>query len=77
MSRIQNLLIQKGLSNRQAHVADLLSQGLSNAEIANTLFITSAAVKFHLRSCYKALYVKNRCQLLVLCLGLKQNEGGV
>ena len=32
---LRNILIQKGLSNREAEIAELISKGLSNIEIAN------------------------------------------
>jgi DNA-binding CsgD family transcriptional regulator len=68
MNKLQNVLIQKGLTNRQAEVADLVSRGLSNAEIGNQLFITEKGVKMHLTNIYTTLHVKSRAQLIVLCL---------
>ena len=32
---LKNILIEKKLSNREAEVAELVSQGLSNREVAN------------------------------------------
>ncbi len=65
---LQNVLIQKGLSNREAELADLVSRGLSNIEIANQLFITTKTVKFHLTNIYKKMGLKSRAQLIVWCL---------
>ena len=45
---LRDVLIQKGLSNREAEVAELVSKGLSNKEVANQLFVTEKTVKFHL-----------------------------
>src|SRR3989338_3670889 len=65
---LRDVLIQKGLSNREAEVADLVSKGLSNKEVANQLFVTEKTVKFHLTNIYKKMNVKSRAQLIVWCL---------
>ena len=65
---LRNVLIQKGLSNREAEVAELVSKGLSNKEVANQLFVTEKTVKFHLVNIYKKMNVKSRAQLIVWCL---------
>lgn len=65
---LQNTLIQKGLSNREAEVTELVAKGLSNKEIGNQLFVTEKTIKFHLTNIYKKLHVKSRAQLIVFCL---------
>jgi LuxR family transcriptional regulator, positive regulator of biofilm formation len=65
---LRDVLIQKGLSNREAEVAELVSKGLSNKEVANQLFVTEKTVKFHLTNIYKKMAVKSRAQLIVWCL---------
>lgn len=65
---LRDVLIQKGLSNRESEVADLVSKGLSNKEVANQLFVTEKTVKFHLTNIYKKMNVKSRAQLIVWCL---------
>jgi len=65
---LRDVLIQKGLSNREAEVAELVSRGLSNKEVANQLFVTEKTVKFHLTNIYKKMNVKSRAQLIVWCL---------
>ena len=45
---LRDVLIQNGLSNREAEVAELVTKGLSNKEVANQLFVTEKTVKFHL-----------------------------
>lgn len=65
---LRDVLIQKGLSNREAEVAELVSKGLSNKEVANRLFVTEKTVKFHLTNIYKKMQVKSRAQLIVWCL---------
>ncbi len=65
---LRDVLIQKGLSNRESEVAELVTQGLSNKEVANQLFVTEKTVKFHLTNIYKKMNVKSRAQLIVWCL---------
>ncbi len=65
---LRDVLIKSGLSKREAEVAELVSQGLSNKEVANKLFVTEKTVKFHLTNIYKKMNVKSRAQLIVWCL---------
>ncbi len=65
---LRDVLIQKGLSNREAEVAELVTKGMSNKEVANQLFVTEKTVKFHLTNIYKKMNVKSRAQLIVWCL---------
>jgi DNA-binding NarL/FixJ family response regulator len=74
MNKLQNVLIQKGLSNREAEISDLISRGLSNKEIAAQFFVTEKTVKFHLTNIYKKLHVESRAQLVVTCLPYILNE---
>ncbi len=62
------LINQKGLSNREAEVAELVTKGLSNKEVANQLFVTEKTVKFHLTNIYKKMNLKSRAQLIVWCM---------
>ena len=65
---LRDILTQKGLSNREAEVAELVVKGLSNKEVANQLFVTEKTVKFHLTNIYKKMSVKSRAQLIVWCM---------
>jgi LuxR family transcriptional regulator, positive regulator of biofilm formation len=65
---LRDILLQKGLSNRESEVAELVTKGLSNKEVANQLFVTEKTVKFHLTNIYKKMNVKSRAQLIVWCL---------
>jgi len=65
---LKDALSQKGLSNRESEVAELVSKGLSNKEVASQLFVTEKTVKFHLTNIYKKMGVKSRAQLIVWCL---------
>jgi DNA-binding CsgD family transcriptional regulator len=64
----------RGLSARQSEVVALLLQGLSNAEIANALYVDVNTVKTHLRHAYRALGVHTRSQALAMLLG-EQGDG--
>lgn len=65
---LREVLLKEGLSNRETEVAELVTQGLSNKEVANRLFVTEKTVKFHLTNIYKKMNVKSRAQLIVWCL---------
>src|SRR5437016_13070956 len=65
---LKDILTQRGLSHREAEVAELVSKGLSNKEVANQLFVTEKTVKFHLTNIYKKMNVKSRSQLIVWCM---------
>ena len=65
---LRDVLTQKGLSHREAEVAELVTKGLSNKEVASQLFVTEKTVKFHLTNIYKKMSVKSRAQLIVWCV---------
>jgi DNA-binding CsgD family transcriptional regulator len=48
------------LSPREREVLELATRGLTNGQIAERLFVTVHAVKFHLTSVYRKLGVPNR-----------------
>jgi DNA-binding CsgD family transcriptional regulator len=66
--KLHMTLVGKGLTNREAEVAALVTKGLSNFEIGRMLFITEKTVKFHLQNIYTKLGLKSRAQLIVHCL---------
>lgn len=53
------------LSRRERDVLGLLVEGLSNEEIARTLFLSEATVKKHLGSIMAKLHLRNRVQVAV------------
>lgn len=65
---LRNILIQKGLSKREAEVVEMVTKGLSNKEVANQLFVTEKTIKFHLTNIYKKMSLKSRAQLIVWCM---------
>jgi DNA-binding NarL/FixJ family response regulator len=57
------------LSSRQREILDLVGEGLSNAGIAERLFLSESTVKQHLRAAYKVLGVNNRTEAVRLMQG--------
>lgn len=50
------------LTPRQREILDLASEGLSNAQIGERLFLTESTIKQHLYKTYKLLGVRNRTE---------------
>ena len=48
---------------RLAEIARMAAQGMSNKELAQTLFVTVKAVEVHLSSVYRKLRISSRAQL--------------
>jgi DNA-binding NarL/FixJ family response regulator len=55
-------LAESGLSRRELEVIGLVSEGLTNSEIAKKLFISVATVKVHLNHIYDKLGVRTRTE---------------
>jgi len=62
LHRLQSLA--EPLSERELEVLRLISDGLSNAEIAQKLFLTVGTVKVHTRNIYGKLSVSSRTQAI-------------
>jgi DNA-binding NarL/FixJ family response regulator len=56
------------LSPRELEVLEMAARGLTNAQIARSLFVTVHAVKFHLAGIYRKLGVGNRTEAAVVFL---------
>ena len=56
------------LSPREREVLELMAEGLSNAEIAERLFVSIAAVKYHVSSILSKLGATNRTEAVSLAL---------
>lgn len=59
-----------GLSEREAEVIALLSDGLSNKQIAGALAIAEQTVKYHLQSIMKKSGTSSRTELLARLFGI-------
>ncbi|MFN3650396.1 MAG: LuxR C-terminal-related transcriptional regulator [Armatimonadota bacterium] len=57
------------LSEREFEVVKLAVQGLSNDEISQSLHVTLATIKFHLKQSYRKLGISRRSQLAVRLTG--------
>ena len=61
------LYLQYGLTKREKEIAALLvNEGLSIEEIAETLFLSSHTVKFHIYNIYRKFNVKNRGEFMAV-----------
>src|SRR5205814_5762781 len=57
------------LSNRELEVYELLTQGRTNQEIAQTLFISNSTAKVHVRHIFEKLGVHTRAEAARVMLG--------
>jgi DNA-binding CsgD family transcriptional regulator len=54
----------QGLTPAQTRVAELLAAGMSNQQIASTLFMSTRSVESHLTKIYREFGVRSRGQLI-------------
>ncbi|GAB3544523.1 response regulator transcription factor [Spirosoma fluminis] len=65
VSRINGVLPETaGISKREYEVLELMAQGLSNQEIADTLFVSLNTVKTHTSNLFLKLDAKRRTQAI-------------
>ncbi len=62
------------LTERERETLDLLAEGRSNKDIADTMCLSLETIKSHLQTIYKKLGVKSRTEAAILCL--KEVRGG-
>lgn len=60
----EEILRQSGISKREYEVLELMAKGLSNQEIADTLFVSLNTVKTHSSNLFIKLDVKRRTQAI-------------
>ena len=78
MTNLEYILIDKGLTRRQAEVCLGVAQGLSNKAIAEKLFVEPTTIKAHLRTAYKSLGITRRYELIKLSARyLEENVKGM
>lgn len=56
---------EEGLTHREAEMLALITQGLSNAAIAERTALSMNSVKTHIRSCYRRIGVTTRTQAVL------------
>jgi DNA-binding NarL/FixJ family response regulator len=54
--------LDEGLTEREIEILKLVSDGLSNVQIATAIKLTENTVKFHLRNLFSKLGVSNRTE---------------
>lgn len=59
---------ERGLSEREIEVLIKLGQGLSDRQIAESLTVSQATAKTHLRAIYRKLGVRNRAQAVAFAV---------
>ena len=64
----------ESLTSSERRIADLASRGLTNREIAQTLFITTRTVEGHLTSIFRKLQLDSRNDLQALLADGTPNE---
>ncbi len=68
---IQDELARHGVTAREAEVLGLLGDGLSNADIAATLFLSVRTVETHVSSLLAKLQARSRGQLTALSASVR------
>lgn len=56
---------EQGLTSREAEVIGLITQGLSNQEIAERLYLSINSIKSYIRSAYRTMGVSTRAQAVL------------
>ncbi len=64
------------LTNREIEVLSMVSEGLTSQQVAESLFVSTRTVNYHLAGVFSKLKVSNRIQAIVVAgrLGLIRTE---
>ncbi|MEW6581126.1 MAG: protein kinase [Chloroflexota bacterium] len=65
LSRRSPESIVEQLTLREQEILQMITEGCSNKEIADRLFVTVATVKWHIRQVYQKLHVRSRVQAIM------------
>lgn len=68
--RIDDVVRQYNLTPREHELVELIYQGKSNKDIAETLFLSESTVKTHIYNIFRKMEVKNRIEVICII-----NEG--
>lgn len=71
--QVRNPLLET-LTVREGEVAELVAQGLSNAEIAQALFISPTTVKTHIKNVLEKIQGTNRVHIVIAILEAKRSR---
>lgn len=66
--QVERLGQDVGLSPREVEVLALVTQGLSNQEIADRLYLTINTLKSHIRQAYRKIGATSRAQAVAWCM---------
>ena len=66
MSSLQLLRARELLSARELEILELMSEGLSNRQIANRLWVSVETVKSHLSAVYAKLGAESRAHAVAI-----------
>lgn len=67
---------QQRLTPRQEEVLVQIARGLSYKEVAATLYISEATVKYHMREILERLHLENRIQAIAYAVQARKPENG-
>lgn len=65
----ENVLFEDGMTSREKEIITLLAQGLTNRQIAETLYISEGTVKNYVSSIYDKTGIHDRAKLIVAIKG--------
>ncbi len=66
--KLANSVAERRLSDREIEVLNLISQGRSNKEAAQMLFVTEDTIKMHVKSILHKLKAQDRTQAVVIAI---------
>ena len=66
--------IASRLTRREADIANLVSRGLPNKQIARELHVSEGTVKMHLHHIYEKLHLHSRTELALLAMAGTEDD---